>query len=121
FSITEGPFKGQTIRVSDEAKRAMFASHTDETILTVLNKAAFCTAKGRKVLREFVAQHPLYTATQIATARALGAAALVNGTATAPAQDAALLALLVPNAPMGSSIPLLAAWNEGFHAANLAA
>jgi hypothetical protein len=56
----------------------------------------------------------------IEEARLLGAQAFANGRSSAPAQDPDLLELVRANSSgIGSSIPLLEAWQQGWHRANL--
>lgn len=49
-------------------------------------------------------------------AKSLGLIAFMNGTAKAPCQDKALMALIAPNI---DTIKLLDAWTTGFHSTNL--
>lgn len=62
----------------------------------------------------------LYSKAEIEKARKLGAAAFKAGKTSVPARDAALMGMFKPG-PMGSSTPLLEAWADGWHTANLRA
>ena len=60
-----------------------------------------------------------FTPSEISRAKQLGAAAFHRGDVCAPCLDKEIMAML--KGPVGTSIPILKAWNAGWTQANLTA
>ena len=68
--------------------------------------------------REFL-NESVYSKTEIEKARKLGRDAFKKGLKASPAKDKKLMSMFKKGVPMGSSMPLMKAWGDGWTEENL--